>query len=66
MGAVPQGPYWDQYCLSLCQGYVQWIECTLSKFVGNTKLSSLVDTPERRDTIQKDLERLERWACETS
>lgn len=42
------------------------IECSLSKFVGDTKPSNLVDTLERRDTIQKDLDRLERWACETS
>ncbi|KAJ7402719.1 hypothetical protein BTVI_83861 [Pitangus sulphuratus] len=38
------------------------IECILNKFTADTKLSGVVGTPEGWDAIQKDLEKLQKWA----
>lgn len=38
------------------------LECILSKYVDDTKLRGVIDTPEGKDTTQRDRDRLEKCA----
>jgi len=40
------------------------VECTLSKFEDSTKLVSVADMSEAYAAIQRDIDRLEKWADE--
>ena len=60
-----RGQSWDQLLFNIFISDIDdGIECTLSKFADGTKLRGAVNTLEGREAMQRDLDRLEKWAHE--
>lgn len=61
---VPQGLVLGWALFNVFVGGIDsGMKCILSQFAVHTKLCGPVNMPERKDAIQRDLDRFERWDC---
>ncbi|PKU48758.1 rna-directed dna polymerase from mobile element jockey-like [Limosa lapponica baueri] len=64
MGGIPQGSVLGLVLFNIFVGNMDRQGLShLSKFAGDTKLCHVANMLEGRDILQRDLDRLERWAC---